>query len=748
MGAHNHGVEVNSIDTEQVRETHYGFLGSYLGSNEKAKDAIFYSYTKYINGFAANLEEEEALEISKHPNVVSVFPNKPRRLHTTRSWEFLGLERSNGRVPSESIWTKAKFGRDVIIGNLDTGVWPESESFRDEGMGPIPSKWKGICQNETKVGVRCNRKLIGARFFSKGYESVAGHLDPSIHSPVISMATAPTPSPPPPAAPYPAPPSSVTPTAPPKVAPPPPVSPPTRFARTFYVCWPSVGEDGGCFDADILAAFDAAIYDGVDILSASLGGDSAGDYFTDGIAIGAFHAVRHGVTVVCSAGNSGPAPSSVTNVAPWIITVGASTIDREFPSVAVLGDHEHIKGQSLSATFLKNNQYPLINSADASKTTNKSDAQICLPNSLDSKKVKGKIVVCLRGQNARVQKGSVVLQAGGIGMILANDEASGDEVISDAHVLPATHITYADGLKVYAYLNSTRKATGYITHPKTMLNTKPAPFMAAFSSQGPNSLNPEILKPDITAPGVSILASYSEAASPSTLDTDTRRSAFAVESGTSMSCPHVAGIVGLLKALHPDWSPAAIRSAIMTSARMRDNMREPMKNASLAKATPFSYGAGHVRPNRAMDPGLVYDATTEDYLAFLCDNGYNSSQMASFAGSKHYACPKRRSSRLLSMNYPSITVPRLAKGHARVVRRVVKNVGGPGTYKAHVQALVGMSVKVVPEELVFKSVGEEKEFRVFVEAKNGGGGGAGYVFGGLLWTDGVHYVRSPIVVRA
>ncbi|KAK1296488.1 Subtilisin-like protease [Acorus calamus] len=156
-----------------------------------------------------------------------------------------------------------------------------------------------------------------------------------------------------------------------------------------------------------------------------------------------------------------------------------------------------------------------------------------------------------------------------------------------------------------------------------------------------------------------------------------------------MSCPHVAGIVGLLKALHPDWSPAAIRSAIMTSARMRDNMREPMKNASLAKATPFSYGAGHVRPNRAMDPGLVYDATTEDYLAFLCDNGYNSSQMASFAGSKHYACPKRRSSRLLSMNYPSITVPRLAKGHARVVRRVVKNVGGPGTYKAHVQALVG-----------------------------------------------------------
>ncbi|KAK1272513.1 Subtilisin-like protease [Acorus gramineus] len=742
MGAHNHGIEVNSIDTEQVRETHYGFLGSYLGSNEKAKDAIFYSYTRYINGFAANLEEEEALEISKHPNVVSVFPNKPKRLHTTRSWEFLGLERSNGRVPSESIWTKAKFGRDVIIGNLDTGVWPESESFRDEGMGPIPSKWKGICQNETKIGVRCNRKLIGARFFSKGYESVAGPLDPLIHSPrdfdghgTHTLSTA---------AGRPVPDASIfgyaNGTA--KGG-----SPAARVAA-YKVCWPSVGEDGGCFDADILAAFDTAIYDGVNVLSTSLGGDHAGDYFADGIAIGAFHAVRHGVTVVCSAGNSGPAASSVTNVAPWIITVGASTIDREFPSVAVLGDHEHIKGQSLSATFLKNNQYPLINSADASKTTNKSDAQICLPNSLDSMKVKGKIVVCLRGQNPRVEKGSVVLQAGGIGMILANDEASGDEVISDAHVLPATHITYADGLKVYTYLNSTRKATGYITHPKTALNTKPAPFMAAFSSQGPNSLNPEILKPDITAPGVSILASYSGAASPSTLNTDTRRSAFAVESGTSMSCPHVAGIVGLLKTLHPNWSPAVIRSAIMTSARTRDNMREPMNNASFAKATPFSYGAGHVRPNRAMDPGLVYDATTEDYLAFLCDNGYNSSQMASFAGSKHYACPKRRSSRLVNMNYPSITVPRLARGHARVVRRVVKNVGGPGTYRAHVQAPVGVSVKVVPEELVFKRVGEEKEFRVFVEAKKGGGGGAGYVFGGLLWTDGVHYVRSPIVVRA
>lgn len=122
LGGHSHGRGGAALASSQERakNSHHEFLGSFLGSKEKARDAIFYSYTKYINGFAATLEEEEAMEISKHPSVISVFPNRGHRLHTTRSWEFLGMEK-DGRIRANSIWAKARFGEGVIIGNLDTG---------------------------------------------------------------------------------------------------------------------------------------------------------------------------------------------------------------------------------------------------------------------------------------------------------------------------------------------------------------------------------------------------------------------------------------------------------------------------------------------------------------------------------------------------------------------------------------------------------------------------------------------------
>lgn len=121
-------------------------------------------------------------------------------------------------------------------------------------------------------------------------------------------------------------------------------SPKARVAA-YKVCWPSINELGGCFDADILHAFEAAIQDGVDVLSLSLGG-TASPYFDDGIAIGAFHAVRNGIVVVCSAGNHGPQPGSVSNVAPWILTVAASTLDRDFASYVQLNNGLKFKVQT------------------------------------------------------------------------------------------------------------------------------------------------------------------------------------------------------------------------------------------------------------------------------------------------------------------------------------------------------------------------------------------------------------------
>ncbi|KAK9683901.1 hypothetical protein RND81_10G173600 [Saponaria officinalis] len=734
MGAHSHGPYATLEDFEQVEFTHQNFLASYLGSHENAKDAIFYSYKTHINGFAAILDENQAAEIAKHPEVISVFPNKGNKLHTTHSWEFMNLEK-HGKTPSHSAWKKGLYGKNTIIANLDTGVWPESKSFNDEGYGPIPSKWKGFCDIE---GVPCNRKLIGARFFNKGLAAYVGKSDPSLDNArdfkghgthtlstaggdfvpgarILNMTAGVAKG----------------------------GSPKARVAA-YKVCWKPVN-GSECFDADLLAAFDMAIHDGVDVLSVSVGG-SADDYFNDGIAIGAFHAVQNGIVVVLSAGNSGPDPGTVSNVAPWMITVGASTMDREFQSFAVLGNGKRFKGASLSPALPDKKLYRLMTGAQA-KAANASaaDALLCQPNTLDHSKAKGKIVACLRGVNGRVNKGVQVSLAGGAGMILCNDKSTGNVISTDPHILPATHLTYTDGVSVFAYINSTAEAYGTITNPAAVLNTKPAPYVAAFSSRGPNTITPEILKPDITAPGVKVIAAYSEGVSPTVESTDKRRFPFMVDSGTSMSCPHVSGIAGLLKTRYPKWSPAAIRSAIMTTARVKDNTGGLMKDATFEKATPFSYGAGHVQPNRALNPGLVYDLNTTDYLDFLCNLGYSKALIKSFHGKSPYKCPKQNSkANILNLNYPSITVPRLAK--PITITRKVKNVGSPGKYVASVGSIKGVSVTVVPSELEFKKIGEEKEFKVQIVPKKGASLKGVYVFGHLTWTDGKHHVRSPIVI--
>ncbi|KAG2311029.1 hypothetical protein Bca52824_022586 [Brassica carinata] len=700
LGSHAHPPHhLSPAHLDRVAHSHRTFLASFLGSHQSAKDAIFYSYKRHINGFAAVLEDNEASEIAKHPKVVSIFLNKGRKLHTTHSWDFMLLEK-HGVVHKSSLWNKAGFGEDTIIANLDTGVWPESKSFSDEGYGDVPARWEGSCHGD----VPCNRKLIGAKYFNKGYLAYAkfpsnstfetprdldghgthtlstagGNFVPGANVFGFGNGTASG------------------------------GSPKARVA-SYKVCWPPF-KGAECFDADILAAIDAAIGDGVDVISASVGGD-AGDYMEDGMSIGSFVAVKYGVTVVCSAGNSGPKPGTVSNVAPWIITVGASSMDREFQAFVELSNGSRFKVLILINLIF---QFFLITCA-TSIVFEYIYRLLCKKNSLDPEKVKGKIVVCLRGDNARVDKGQQAATAGAVGMILCNDKASGNEIISDTHVLPLLRLT-------------TKMAKlCYITAPNTKLNTKPAPFMASFSSRGPNKITPGILKPDITAPGVNIVAAFTEATSPTDIESDNRRTPFNVESGTSMSCPHISGIVGLLKTLRPQWSPAAIRSAIMTTSRTRDNTRKPMVDATFHKATPFGYGSGHVQPNKASHPGLVYDLSTGDYLDFLCAIGYKNKVVQLFADDPLYTC--RQGANLLDFNYPSITVPKLTD--SVTVTRKLTNVGPPSTYR--------------PKLLTFSEVGEEKMFQVTLQAESAKG--LGYVFGELTWTDSRHHVRSPIVVE-
>ncbi|KAJ4772099.1 Subtilisin-like protease [Rhynchospora pubera] len=618
LGSHSHGPDKISLETEgRAKDSHYEFLASFLGSKVKAQDSIFYSYTKYINGFAATLEEEEAKQISQHPSVISVFPNRAHKLLTTRSWEFLGLER-HGQVSSGSLWNKAKFGENIIIGNIDTGGAPNAR------------------------------------------------------------------------------------------------------VAAYKVCWPPIHAPG-CADSDILAAFDQAIHDRVHVLTVSLSGGNAG-YFDDGIAIGAFHAVKNGITVVCAAGNSGPEYGSLSNTAPWIITVGASTIDREIQTdVLVANTNIRIKGQSYSTSKLPGKKYyPLIISTDA-KLANASEqnATNCLTNSLDPAKVKGKIVVCKWGWSSAIENGEVVRDAGGVGLVVANGPYSGNFIFVEPNVIPATHITYKDGITLLNYINSTRSPMGYITAPQTTLGVKPSPVMAAFSSRGPNKYNEEILKPDIVAPGVNILAAISEGGNPTGIDIGNKRIPFYFETGTSMACPHIAGI----------------------AATVKDNEHLPIRDANLTNATPFDYGSGHVRPNHAMNPGLVYDLSPADYLNFVCALGYNSSQLVMFT--KPHLCPDTPI-KIENLNYPSIAIPKLLN-KAKITRRV-KNVGTIGTYTVRVEEPRGVSVRVRPTKLKFNKLGEAKEFKVVLKAQKGFSKGE-YVFGALVWSDGKHVVRSPIAVK-
>ncbi|KAI4357291.1 hypothetical protein L6164_001251 [Bauhinia variegata] len=737
LGAHSHGPSPSDFEAESATNSHYELLGSHVGSLEKAKESIFYSYNRHINGFAAMLEEEEAKDIAKNPKVVSVFLNKMMKLHTTRTWQFLGLEKDR-IVPKDSIWEKARYGEDIIIGNLDTGVWPESKSFDDKGFGRIPSKWRGdgACQLDRLNGSNrfpCNKKLIGARSFYKGYEAALGEsLNASLTTARDNEGHG----------------THTLSTAGGNFVPGVTVfgngngtakggSPKARVAA-YKVCWPSVNGVGGCLDADVLAGFEAAISDHVDVLSVSAGSTSPQYLFIDSFAIGSFHAVAKGIVVINSAGNEGPGPGTVSSAAPWMIAVAASSIDRSFTSYVELGNKKQLKGSSLSVrSFPSHKLYPLIDAKDAKLAkANASDAKTCADGTLDPKKVKGKILVCLveEGKTGASEQYLQGFLAGAVGVVSANDEHSGNKIYALPSPLPSSNLNFTNGEYVYSYLQRTKNPMAYLTKPKTEVNVKPSPMMAEFSSRGPNIVLPSILKPDVTAPGLDIIAAYSEVQG--------SVYAYIADSGTSMSCPHVAGIVGLLKALHPHWSPAAIQSAIMTTATTVDDGGRPILDSFYKKATPFNYGSGHIQPNFAMDPGLVYDLNTVDYLNVLCASGYSEAELITFYD-RPYSCPK--SYNLADFNYPSITVLDLKKTPVTVTRTVT-NVGSPSTYKVYVKNPKGVSVSVKPSSLTFTKVGEKKTFKIILQTMGVAKPGS-FVFGELCWSDGKHKVRSPLVVK-
>ncbi|CAK9145792.1 unnamed protein product [Ilex paraguariensis] len=338
------------IDEVSVLQSHIDVLSTLKESEVDAKESLVYSYTKSFNAFAANLTEDEAKKLSSMDGVLSVFPNQYRKLHTTKSWEFVGLTQTARR--------NLKVESNIIVGLLDTGITPQSDSFKDDGLDPIPSKWKGSCAHFANFS-GCNRKLIGAKYFkldkNPDPNDILSPVDVDGHGTHTSSTLA----------------GTIVPnanlfglaggTARGAV--------PSARVAMYKVCWAS----SGCSDMDILAAFEAAIHDGVDVISISIGGFSD-SYAADPIAVGAFHAMKKGIVAVASAGNAGPTLRSVANHAPWIFTVGASGIDRDFRSKVVLGSGQIVSGIGVNAFNPKQNSYPLVTGADVAQASASKDS--------------------------------------------------------------------------------------------------------------------------------------------------------------------------------------------------------------------------------------------------------------------------------------------------------------------------------------------------------------------------------------
>jgi subtilisin family serine protease len=478
------------------------------------------------------------------------------------------------------------------------------------------------------------------------------------------------------------------------------------------------------YTSDLTAAIDQAVRDGVDVINYSISGSTTD--FLYPVMVSFMYAARAGIFVSCSAGNSGPTTATVAHAGPWVTTVAASTHNRSGEGSVTLGNGVTYSGASLATTV---GPAPLIDAINAglpgADPTKVALCYAAVDNNgtpvLDPALVAGKIVVCDRGVTARVNKSLAVQQAGGVGMILLN--ATTLSLNADFHFVPTVHLQNTDYAAIHAYA-AIPGATATINQA-TVTYTAPAPFTASFSSRGPlQAGGGDLLKPDVIAPGQDILASVSPVGNAGR--------DFNLYSGTSMSAPHVAGVAALLMQAHPDWSVMMVKSAMMTSGY--DVLDGPNTNPLVI----FRQGAGHIRPNKAVDPGLVYDSGWNDWLAFLCGatNRIAKATCDTLAGMNYSLDPS-------DLNVASIAIGQLAG--VQTVTRKVTNVGSTAaTYTASFTGMPGVSVTISPSSFTINPGGTQS-FTVYFQRTTAALNT--YVGGQLTWTDGTHNVRIPLVVK-
>lgn len=725
-----------------------------------------YSYKYGLNGFAARMSVGQAQKLRGMEEVLNVWEDEVRPLVTNHSRGYLGLFDNPGGLRSEH----ALDGEGIIIGVIDSGIAPGHPSLADMRQADRPrlcrsswaettilgrwlcrrydrqddvldfeppENWNGSCETgEGFESTDCNNKLIGARWFIAGAEmsgpiesgefrspkDADGHgthtattaagrrVSASIFGTLIGDIEG--------------------------------MAPRARVA-VYKACWLRPSETrASCNSSDLANAIDAAVADGVDIISYSVGSSMRDITAPDDVALMA--ATKAGVLAVVAAGNDGPSLSSIGSPAgaPWVITAAASTRSGDSsveafeitapPAIAGrYATKESLFSPALSEIGPIEARLVLADDGDDTLPSGSPgvDSDGCQPlvNALE---ISGNIALMQRSGCLFTDMVKNAEDAGAVAAIIYN--IAGDPVVmfgEDGIVdIPALMIGQADGNLILAELDANNEVTAILEKSLLLTSNDTGSVMANFSSRGPGPVA-DILKPDVTAPGVNIIAGFTPDPANATPGEN-----FAYLSGTSMSTPHVAGVAALLRQAHPDWSPAAIKSALMTSARQDLQIPE-----SVSEANPFDYGAGHIVPNDAENPGLVYELNEDDYDAYACGIASPAVTPArcdelEAAGFSFFA---------RDLNQPSISISRLA-AQQTVSRRVTNNSDEAGTYSVQVSAPSGIRVDVVPSSLSLVP-GETASFDVTLTYESGPLDL--WRFGSLTWVGDDAEVRSNIAVK-
>lgn len=696
---------------------------------EAAGVSIDASYTLALNGFSADLTAGQAAELLADREVVSVVPDELRHITAEPSTSFLGLEGPGGVW--EAVGGVEEAGAGVVVGVLDTGIAPENPAFAGDPLGTTAgaepyldgaaitfqkgdgSVFRGVCQTgEQFTADDCSTKVVGARYYVEGFgvdnlgdASVGEYISPrdgdghGSHTASTAAGNVATPT-------------AIggidfgTFTG---------VAPAARIAA-YKVCWtgpdPAVTTDDGCTTTDILSAIDQAVADGVDVINFSIGGGAATSVAApeDQAFLGAAAA---GIFVAVSAGNDGPGASTTDHASPWYTSVAASTIP-SYEATVTFGDGQAFAGASITVDMdpaAEPLTGALVNST-AVALAGGTDARLCAPGSLDPALVQpGTIIVCDRGVYDRVAKSAEVARVGGIGMVLVN--VTPGSIDTDFHSVPTVHLSHVYRSAVVAYA-ATPGATATFTTGNSLGTTPPTPQVAGFSSRGPVLAGgSDIIKPDIAAPGVSILAAGANA--------EGGDPTFQFLSGTSMASPHIAGLAALYLGERPNATPAEIKSAMMTTAY------DTVDTVGAPATDPFAQGAGHVDPTKFFEPGLLYLNGLEDWYAYLGGVGYNVPVDPIDPSDLNIA----------SIGIGSLTAP-------ETITRTVTSTQA-GTFTSSVLGLAGIDTVVEPATLEFGAAGETKSYTVTFSRTDAPLDE--YATGSLTWTSGDTAVRSPIAVQ-